>query len=287
VVEPRFGASYNLTPNSSLNVGYGLHHQLQSFYTYYLQKQTANGLEYANKKLDFTRAQHIVLGYDNMLTENVRVKVEGYYQALSEIPVTRTPSSYAAINSGANFNPSDSANLVNNGTGTNYGLELTLERFFSKGYYFLLTGSLFDSRYKGSDGVERNTAYNTRFAYNALAGKEWKVSTKGVLAVNLRVASTGGRYLTPLDLTRSAVTRQAEEDGTRAFSQRQKAYFRTDLKVSYRHNYTKSTLEFALDLQNVTNNENVFAQSYNKKRNSISTEYQQGFFPVPMVRYTF
>ena len=60
-----------------------------------------------------------------------------------------------------------------------------------------------------------------------------------------------------------------------------------DIKIGYRKDYKKSSLEFAFDLQNVTNHQNIFSQGYNKSRNTISNEYQQGFFPVPMFRFTF
>src|SRR5690606_40225300 len=62
---------------------------------------------------------------------------------------------FSAINTGSSFIPSDQDSLVNSGTGRNYGIELTLERFFNKGYYFLITSSIFDSQYAGSDGIEQ------------------------------------------------------------------------------------------------------------------------------------
>jgi len=64
---------------------------------------------------------------------------------------------------------------MNEGTGENYGLEFTLERFFSKGYYVLGTASLFQSTYKGSDGIERSTAFNGQYVLNLLGGKEFRL----------------------------------------------------------------------------------------------------------------
>jgi hypothetical protein len=177
---------------------------------------------------------------------------------------------------------------VNNGSGRNYGIELTLERFYSKGYYYLLTTSLFDSQYKGSDGIERNTAFNTQYVFNALIGKEWKLNNNGkFLSLNLKLTTIGGKYLTPINFAKSQEFGRSIYDESRAFSEQQDAYFRADVKISYRKEYVKSTLEIALDLQNATNNKNVFTQSYNPRTNSVVTQYQQGFFPVPYVRFTF
>jgi hypothetical protein len=46
-------------------------------------------------------------------------------------------------------------------------------------------------------------------------------------------------------------------------------------------------MEFGIDLQNVSGHQNVFNQQYNRRTNSIVTQYQQGFFPVPFFRFTF
>lgn len=288
VVEPRGNVTYQITGNKSLSIGYGLHHQTPSVYTSYAQTPTPSGTVYANKNLDFITSNHYVLTYDWNLSETLRLKAEAYYQELSNVPVERKASPFSAINTGVSFGPSDKVNLVNNGTGKNYGIELTLERFFSKGYYFLVTTSLFDSKYKGSDDVERNTAYNTQYVVNALGGKEFRVGrNRNFLSLNLKVTTIGGRYLTPLNFAASQAQGQAVYSESLSYSEKQIPYFRTDFRVAYRKEYKRSTLEFALDLQNVTGNQNIFAQTYNPRTNSIANQYQQGFFPVPFVRYTF
>jgi hypothetical protein len=290
VVEPRLGLRYLAGRRSTLSLGYGLHSQAPSVYTsYVLTPQRTGGAVYTNRDLGFTRSHHVVLGYEANLSDHLLLKAEAYYQSLFAVPVERRASSFSALNTGATFGPSEADSLVNTGTGRNYGLELTLERYFHKGYYFLVTTSLFNSQYTGSDGVERNTAFNTNYVLNVLAGKEWKVgrSKTNVLVFNVRATTVGGRYFTPLNLAASRAQGQAVYDEARAFSERQTPYFRADLRLAYRKEYKRSTLEFALDLQNVSNNQNIFQQAYNRRTNRIVNEYQQGFFPVPFVRYTF
>jgi CarboxypepD_reg-like domain/TonB-dependent Receptor Plug Domain len=289
-LEPRFSMQYLINGRQSISLGYGLHNQIQSAYTSYVQTKTGSG-RYAttNTNLDFTTTQHGVITYDWSISEVLRLKAETYYQYLTNVPVERNPSSFSALNVGASFAPANEDSLVNAGTGRNYGLELTLERFFSKGYYFLVTTSVFDSRYEGSDHVERNTAFNTHYVFNVLAGKEWCVNReKGAfISANIKVTTIGGKYLTPVDFERSLQLGRTVYRDADAFSERQDAYFRTDLKLSYRREYKRSTLEFSIDLQNVTGNKNIFAQNYNTRTNTIVTQYQQGFFPVPFFRYTF
>lgn len=285
VAEPRLGLRYALNDRSSLNVGYGMHHQTMPVYNMFVRNMKG---EESNKDVDFTRSNHFVLGYENNLTQLLRLKVEVYYQVIDQVPVNNYPSSYSALNIGASFAPSDESDLVNKGTGTNYGVELTLERYYSKGFYFLVTGSVFDSKYKGSDGIERNTAFNTIYAANVLGGKEFKVGKNGnILYVNLKFTTIGGKYFTPLDFAASQARSKAVYDDSKAFSERQDPYFRADMKIGYRKDFKASSLEFAIDFQNITNHKNIFSQGYNKYNNTISYEYQQGFFPVPMFRYTF
>lgn len=288
VVEPRANISYQISGNKSLSVGYGLHHQAPSVYTSYAQTKTASGVIFSNKNLDFIASNHYVITYDWNITETLRLKAEVYYQELTNVPVESKASAFSAINTGVSFGPSNKVGLINNGTGKNYGAELTLERFFSKGYYFLFTTSVFDSKYKGSDGIERNTAYNTQYVVNALGGKEFRVGrNRNFLSLNLKVTSIGGRYLTPLNFTESQKRGQPVYDQANSFSSKQEPYFRTDFRITYRKEYKKSTMEISLDLQNVTGNRNIFSQTYNPRTNTIANQYQQGFFPVPFVRYTF
>lgn len=285
VLEPRGGLKYALNAKSSLNVGYGLHHQTMPIYNMFVLDSKGNT---SNKSLQFMRSNHLVLGYENQLNANWRLKAEAYYQYLDQIPVHRFASSYSTLNIGSAFEPSDESNLVNAGTGENIGIELTLERYFNNQFYVLATGSVFESTYKGSDGVKRNTAFNTQYAANILGGKEFKLSKKGdILYANIKLTTVGGRYFTPINLSASQAAQVAVYDQSKAFSEKQPAYFRTDVKIGWRRDFKRSSMEFAVDFQNITNHQNIFSQGYNPYNNTVSYEYQQGFFPVPMFRYTF
>jgi len=287
-LEPRAGLSYQLSPTSSINAGYGLHSQMQPILTYFYQTQQPNGT-YAltNKNLDFTRSHHAVVGYERLIGGNLRLKLETYHQWLFDAPVEQTSSYYSLLTEGADFAPIDKGNLVNKGTGRNYGVEMTLERFFTNNYYFLLTTSLFESTYKGSDGIERNTPFNNQYVVNLLTGREFRLGRNNVFSINWKITTAGGRFITPINLEQSAAQGQAVNEYDRAFSKRQTPYFRTDLKIGYKINRARMTHEIAFDLQNLTNNQNILQQAYNPRTNRIGTAYQQGFLPVPFYRLTF
>ncbi len=103
-----------------------------------------------NKDLDFTKAQHYVVGYENMLSKDLFLKVELYYQHLYSVPVEdNDTSSFSAVNYSWGYTD---RKLINEGSGQNYGMELTFEKYFSKNYYYLFTASLYNSEYTAADG---------------------------------------------------------------------------------------------------------------------------------------
>ncbi|MBL0175889.1 MAG: TonB-dependent receptor plug domain-containing protein [Ignavibacteria bacterium] len=173
-VEPRLGLKWDWTPASSLTFAYGLHSQMQPINVYYLQTQHADAsYSSTNANLGFTKSHHLVLGYELLPFADWHLKTEVYYQSLYNVPITTSSSAYSMLNTGASFRPDLEDSLVNNGTGRNYGVECTVEKYFSSGYYGLCTASLYDALYTASDGVERNTAFNGRYVVNLLLGKEW------------------------------------------------------------------------------------------------------------------
>jgi hypothetical protein len=194
------------------------------------------------------------------------------------------------LNTGSTFKTDLQDSLINNGTGENYGIEFTLEKFFSKGYYGLFTSSIYSSKYKGSDGVSRNTAFNGRYVFNILTGKEWKVGKgqRNKFSTDIKFTNAGGRAFTPINLTASNEIGR-EQLSTNAYSDYYDNYYRLDIKVAYTINGQKRRVSqtISLDLQNVTDHDNVFSQSYDDKSKAISTTYQLGFFPNVIYKLQF
>ncbi|MDX1942976.1 MAG: TonB-dependent receptor [Saprospiraceae bacterium] len=291
-IEPRLALNWQFLPNQSLSLGYGLHHQMQPLPVFFFEQEISPGIfERTNKDLDFVRSNHFVLGYDVKWNSDWRTKIETYYQAIDNAAVESVPSSFSLLNAGADFVFPERGSLVSEGTASNYGVELTVEKFFNKGYYGLLTASLFDSKYKGSDGTERNTAFNNGYVFNFLAGKEFKIGKdkRNALSFDTKLTTAGGRYYTPVDLEASKVAGEEVLQEDLAFSERNTPYFRWDVKFGYTINSKtkKFSQQFFLDLQNVTNNENIFQRRYNDLTNEVNNVYQSGFFPDLLYRIQF
>jgi hypothetical protein len=231
----------------------------------------------------FTKSAHFVAGYDLNLGKSFRIKSEVYYQHLYNIPIEKfEKSAFSTVNQGGGFQFIRPEKLENKGVGTNYGIELTLEKFFNQGYYFLMTGSLYETFYKGSDGVKRRSEFNGNYAVNGLGGYEWKVgkSKNTVLAIGGKATFAGGRRYTPIDRQESQIEGEAVYIDSLSYSEQFKPYWRADLRASVRKSLKKFSHEISLDIINIFNTKNILTQSYDARNNNIVLEYQLGILPI-------
>ncbi len=285
LLEPRVGLKWKFSDKQSVNIGVGAHSQIHPTYNYFYQFSRAGEPEdLYNLDMGFSKSNHIVFGYDNHLSQYLRLKFETYYQQLYNIPVERMPSSYSMVNQGNSFRRIFPNELSNDGTGMNYGLELTLEKFFSKNYFFMLTGSLYESKYRGSDGVLRNTDFNGNFALNLLAGTDIKITEKTHLELGTKITWAGGKRYGEVDSLQSDIVLDVvfKDEGYNELQFQD--YFRIDFKVSYKIHAKKVTHEIALDLINAFDTENILNFTYAPRPGSdqppIRINPQLGRLPV-------
>lgn len=288
-IEPRAGLTWDIANGQKINLAVGLHSQLQPSYTYFYGSENAQKqFSYWNHDIGLTKSMHYVLGYNTLLGKNMRMLIETYYQNLFNIPVEIQKSSFSIVNTGAAFSRIFPNALMNSGTGRNYGLELTLEKFFSEGYYFLVTTSLFDAKYRGSDGVLRNTDFNGKYAFNALFAKEIKFK-RSSLDLGAKWTMVGGRWYGPVDKEASATAQEIIFASATRNTQQFEPYRRLDLKVDYKINRRGITHTIAFDFVNLLGFQNVLSLSYAPQPNGefIKKEYQLGFLPVFFYRVDF
>lgn len=288
--EPRLGLNYAIDDRQSLSFGYGLHSQTQPMTLYFVQSQnrTTGEMFETNRDLDFVKSHHLVAGYQRTIGDSWFFKTEAYYQYLYDVAVEQNPSAFSVINVGADFNLPTVDSLVNNGMGYNYGMEFTVEKYYSQGWYMLATLSLFESKYRGSDQILRNTAFNGRYVGNLLAGKEFTLMDgRSNLFLDLRLTNAGGRYVTPIDIEASREASEIRLDHEQAFGEQLSDYFRADVKIGFRLNGKKVTQEWVLNIQNITDHDNVFRYDYNPYSGQEVVDYQQGLFIIPQYRILF
>jgi hypothetical protein len=294
-LEPRIAMRFQLNNKSSVHAGYGKHSTMERIHNYFAKVELKDGsVIEPNRDLDLLKAHHLVVGYEKRFTENLMAKIEAYYQHLYDLPVENNDSSsYSTINEGIEYRYVD---LVNKGTGKNYGIEFTLERFFSNSYYFLINTSLFDSKYKTLEGITRNTEYNGNYLVNALCGKEFTNLGKKdnqVLSLNARVFYGGGMRIIPL-LREEQGNLAVESDKNRywdygkAYEKKLDDIYYITISASYKWNKPKATHELFFSIENLTNNRSKMSEFYDAgKPNSIGYKKQTPLFPNIMYRVYF
>lgn len=291
ILEPRIGGSFNVTENDRLSFGYGLHSQMQPIELYYLENIVNGQATLPNKNLDFSKSHHFVAGYQRFFKWGIQAKVEAYYQALYDIVVEKETTVFSMANYGSAFVEDYPNSAVNNGTGRNYGLDITVEKFLDKGFYFLVTSSIYNSLYTPSDGNEYSTAFNGGYTFNALAGYAYEFKkadkSKKILTLDFKFTRNGGGRYTPILLEESILAGREIRDFDNAFSQQFPDYFRADIRLGFKVIGKKITQEWAIDMQNITNQANIFFQQYNETTQGIATTYQTGRLPIGLYRLYF
>lgn len=286
IAEPRIGWRLNMKKGQAIFAGAGMHSMTQPMYTYFYHEYDANGNKvYYNDDMDFTRSLHTGVGYEKAFKKSLNLKTEAYYQYLYNVPVTIAPSAFSLINMGSGFQRFFPEPLENTGTGYNYGLEVTLQKYFDKSFFFLLSGTIFDSQYTASDGITRATSYNGTYIANLLTGKEFKLSPKQSISLGLKLTVAGGKLYGYVD---TAATNYYLELVFRdeGFNSRQfRDYFRLDTKVNWKFNAKSVTHEIGLDLVNITGQQNVLSLAYapnllDPSADPTTERYQLGFLPI-------
>lgn len=257
-VEPRLGVRFQASPTTSFSFAYGLHSRILPIGSYFT-RLTDNGgsIRQPNRELDLMRAHHLVLAGEKILAKEFRLRIEAYWQILFDVPVsTDINSTFSLIN---NIDGYARRPLVNEGTGRNIGLDLTLEKMFSNGSFFIASASIFDSSYEPLNGERFSTNFDTEYSAAFMGGKEWTLAPGKTLQTSLRLLFNGGQRLTPvLSSERDPYDPELPIlDESRAFTEQVPAYFRPDIRLAYRRDKTNAAWTLALDVQNVIARANI------------------------------
>ncbi len=266
VFEPRLGVNWRFKPKHSLNFAYGKHSRIEPLRIYMTEVPVGDSYERLNTSLNITKAHHFVVGYDVKLGAKTHLNVEAYYQKLYDVPVI-ADSTFSMVNySSETF---FTEQLINSGTGTNYGLDLTLEQFINNGFYYMITSSIYQSKYKGGDGIERDTKYNQNFVFNVLGGKEWQFKNNNVFGVNGKVTIIGGKRQSPVNYDESMKYQYVIYDESRPYEVQLPTSYFVDVSFNNTKNRPKVSQTKIVQAKNMLMQEETLGHAYNYKTNQI------------------
>ena len=291
-VEPRFGMRYTPAQKHTFALAGGFYSQMipRSFYFIRTLNPKDSTIEHSNNKLGFMKSAHADFSYDWGFAPDWHFKAEVYYQHLYNIPVKNDPNeTYTILQAGgAGDNViMREGNLVNKGTGKNYGVEFTIEKFMSKNYYLLFNSTFYRSIYtNGFNKKEWSTVFDGKYLFNIASGYELPLKKGWALFADVKGSLAGGTRYTPV-LKEECKPHQIVYDKNRINELQMRDYFRIDLRIGYRKNRKKFTDELALDLQNLTNQKNIYNMQYDVEEGVYKEALLQGFMPMVTYRVNF
>jgi hypothetical protein len=291
-IEPRFGLRYTPAPKHTLALAGGLYSQMIPRSFYFIRTLTPQGeIEYSNKMLGFMKSTHADVSYDWAFASDWHLKLETYYQWLYNIPVRKDPdATYTMLQiGGAGDNViMREGNLVNKGTGQNYGAEFTIEKFMSKNYNLLFNSTIYRSTYtNGFNKKEWSTIFDGRYLFNLASGYELPLKKGWTIFADIKGSLAGGTRYTPVLEDQSRREHRIVYDNTRINELQVRDYFRIDLRIGYRKNWKRVTDELFIDFQNLTNRKNLYGIFYDIETGSYKEMLLQGFFPMVTYRINF
>lgn len=278
--EPRIGLSYQTKSKGKLTLSLGKHSQIEHYATYLFQQKDSLGvISNPNKNLELVKAYHAIGGFKTTIFKNHYLNVEVYYQYLYDIPTEKNGTF-----SMANIAELQQIRALENiGTGENYGIDFGIERYASKGLYYMINASVFESNYVDGLGVKRSTGYDQKFNVKFLAGKEYIIGEKkgktNFIGWNTNVAYVGGRPYTPVDIAASELNQETIYNERIAFTARDKNLLFADVTFTYKINKAKRTAVWSLQIKNIFSNGAAIYREYDPMTHQETTVKSSSFFP--------
>lgn len=279
--EPRLGLSWNTNSGGRFSVGMGVHSRLEPLSVYFYKRYKGKIAEMPNQSIKPAVSLHQVIAYDQKLGENTRLKIEAYLQNISQAPVdSNRNSSFSLLNYSSGI---PTQVLENVGKGENKGIELTIERFLSNDFYYLITASVFDTKYQAKKNVWYNTQFNNNYAANLLVGKDFRQK----ISVNLRYLIRGGNRYTPINFAESIKRNTTVLTSSQMMEGQYPTFHRLDLSFAYKLNRKQHTWTFRADLQNVLNINNIIEERYDGNAKALTYRYALPLIPIFSTRVDF
>ncbi len=262
--------AYQFDNGNNMSVSVGKYAQVLPIGTYFTSQ--------TNHDLELMNSLKANIAYGWQIRNDFKISIEAYYEKLSNIPVISNESiNYWMLNDLVGFSTEE---LVSDGLGRNYGAELTIERFFNKGFFMLASGSVYNSEYSLGDDQYYNTRYNGKFNSSLMLGKEFKLKNDNVISLSFRNLVFGGQWYKPAD---EGITRNIRDffgSEQSHLTKQNKTYWRSDFRFSFRKNNKRNSWIIALDVQNLFNITNTRDEIYNIDLQDLQYENQVGLIPI-------
>ena len=249
---PRISASYQLTPEWSLNLNTGRYFQLPAYTT--LGYQQNNEFVNKNNQLKYISVDHYIGGLEFKPATAVQFSVEGFFKNYQDYPFS-VNDQISLANKGADYGVIGDEEVTSTSKGRAYGGEFQARISSAKGYNLNLSYTLVRSEFQDGNNQYIVSAWDSKHILSmtgsAALKRGWQVGT--------RFRFVGGLPYTPWDLNRSSLIEAWNLSGGPYFdnlklnSNRFGVFHQLDVRVDKAYYLKKMTLKVYLDIQNLYN----------------------------------
>jgi hypothetical protein len=261
-------ASFAINEKWNMNASVGRYAKLP-VYTVLGFKQDGNSI---NRNSDYILCDHLVYGFEFLPKNSLRITAEGFYKQYSNYPVSFN-TGVSLANQGSVYGAIGNEQVTSTGQGRAYGFELFLQQKFTKSYFLTASYTFFKSEFTGSNDTYAPSAWDNRHLVSVIFGKKFKNGYE--LGVKYRLA--GGAPYTPYDMTSSQLNYVTSGTGSFDYTQlnslRLPVFNQLDIRIDKKINFKKSSLDFFLDIQNVTNAKSSSQQLYTFERTADNSGF--------------
>ena len=261
-VSPRFGASYNFTPDTTFNASFGFFYQTPPYVWLTLNER--------NRNLKNMHAKHAVLGVEHLFRNGLRFTIEAYNKDYSDYPTGQSDANRV---------------LVNEANGYARGVDVFLQQPLTEHLHGLVSYSHSRARAKTPRHGEFDWDYDYQHVLTLIAGyradDRWEFSG--------RWRYMGGRPYTPVieSFELSPGDWEPIYDEAHPNSKRLPAYHRLDLRFDRRFHFSNWNLVTFFEVQNVYNRKNIWGLRWDREDRETVEIHQFSFFPIGGFRVEF
>ncbi len=271
---PTVSLSYDIADRLKLKFGWGWYHEHPQMIWL-----TAND---ANSSLKDMSCIHYITGFEYLLREDTRLSIDGYIKYYSDYPVDKEDSMRILLNEGGSYEGFINFDtLVSEGLGTVKGIDITLQKKLSKGFFANITYSFNNTAFVP---LSKDTVHSI-YAPGHILRLTTSFSLPKGFSLGGKFAWSSGRYYYPIDSLKSVSAGYPVRDYSNL--EKYPDYHRLDLRLSKKDFYKYFSIESYWELQNVYNRENIREYIWDSDSLKIKPTYQWGFMFVGGFRIEF
>ena len=262
-ISPRAALTYNFNEDLSATLGLGRYFKIPT----YTQLGYQSAGIFVNENLNYVQSDHLTAGIKKYFGNTTLLSIEGFLKSYSNYPVS-VLDEISLANKGAGFEVLGNEEVESSGKGRSYGLELLYQQKLSNNFYGLFSYTYFFSEFSGLDpNIYRRSTWDSRHLASFTGGyklnKNWEISS--------RFRYNGKTPYAPIDETLSLANYpdlRLDYDLLGNQNYLLDPFSQLDLRIDKKWNFTSSSFNLFIEVQNLLSADNPTPPEYGLARNS-------------------